>query len=1456
MTEFSAPSGENSVGYALAWGLLAPLGLFGLGVLLILPLPWKEQGILGVTLIAAALLLNWVSRAATVTMALMAISVFSTLRYGYWRVMQTWEGITSSGHLHQWDTVFVLLLLFAEFYAFATLVLGYFQTLRPLRRPPVPLTGNPQNWPSVDVFIPTYNESLSVVRATVLGALALDYPANKIRVFVLDDGRRREFADFAAKVGAGYITRSDNAHAKAGNINHALGRTSGEYVAIFDSDHIPTRSFLQTTLGWFMRDRRLGMVQTPHHFYSPDPFERNLGQFRKIPNEGELFHRLVQDGNDLWNASFFCGSCAVLRRKALNEIGGIAVETVTEDAHTALRMQKRRWNTAYINIPQAAGLATESLAAHIGQRIRWARGMVQILRTENPLFVRGLSFPQRLCYFNATTHFLFALPRLIFLVIPLVYLLFGMVNIYGYSLAVFAYALPHIVLSNMTNSRIQGRHRFSFWNEIYEAVLAPYILFPTLLALINPRLGKFNVTSKGGIIRRSYFDRRIALPFLFLLALNISGLVMAERRLVSDPAHHDTVIMNTVWTVYNVVILSVAASVAWEKRQRRSQVRVNLRVPLTLIAANGERIVGMTAQLSGRGAMARLARSVQFVRGAPVTVVFGSNASRCEIPARVVHSAKRHQHLFFPELSFWQEKYLVNLLYSRPEAWLAWHNSRPIDRPLRSLAHILWLSLRGLGIVLAGLFTPRPSPDRKPVRPERRKERAPVAAASVLLFGLLMVTPARIHASDAAVPDKTDAPAAQAPAVQPAPQPAAFHEQYDLGAISGERVIALRGTGASQNFFFDMPLTKIISGATLELHYAAPLLRSNESRLELWLNGTRVGSVPIVPGSGSQNEIPLPTDLLTNDNTLTFQLQGSCTACRHTNAPWITINPNSVLSLSGTRLALANDLALLPVPFFDSAGQHSWSLPVVFSGRPDMDALEAGSVVASWFGIFSDFRGVRFPVTVGELPGGNAVVIALRNSALAATLSLPPRPGPLIAVRDNPRDPYGKLLIIAGNRTEDLLIAARALVTRNNAQAHTDAVYVRDINLPARREYDAPRWLQTDRPAPVGMYTTAERLKLKGSGSINLYFRLPPDLFLEARQSVPLLLKYSYAGVAEGSHAALHVRLNDRDVDSIRLKPASSSVDEAEIVRLPTGRLRPYTNTLTVDFDFGRGSAPTNVWQYAAIHRDSSLDLSGLPHSVVLPRLELFADSGYPFTGWPDLGRTAVVLSQAPAPAEYEALLDLMGFFGAQTGSPATNITITDAAHLDGVHDKDIVLLGTPASQPLLTEWASNMPLDASREGMQLNNQPEPSRLLHPEWPFRAADRGKLERLLGAKSPLDVIVQDFVSPFRADRSVVAIVPLTPKGNDAIAAMFTPAAEKGPIYGGLSIAQNGRFQSFLVGTFAYHSGHLDPYQQSSVFLFEHYWLIPLAVVLLAFMVAAWLHQGTERVAAKRLASGSI
>lgn len=169
-------------------------------------------------------------------------------------------------------------------------------------------------------------------------------------------------------------------------------------------------------MGWFIADKKLSMLQTPHHFFSPDPFERNLGQFRQKPNEGHLFYGLIQNGTDTWNASFFCGSCAVIRRSALDEVGGIAVETVTEDAHTSLRLHRAGYSSAYLRYPLAAGLATETLSAHIGQRIRWARGMIQILRIDNPLLGKGLTLSQRLCYLSSMMHFLSGVPRLIFFI--------------------------------------------------------------------------------------------------------------------------------------------------------------------------------------------------------------------------------------------------------------------------------------------------------------------------------------------------------------------------------------------------------------------------------------------------------------------------------------------------------------------------------------------------------------------------------------------------------------------------------------------------------------------------------------------------------------------------------------------------------------------------------------------------------------------------------------------------------------------------------------------------------------------------------------------------------------------------------------------------------------------------------------------------------------------------------
>ncbi|MGA2561898.1 MAG: glycosyltransferase, partial [Terracidiphilus sp.] len=359
-------AGENIVTkfLRLAFLLAAAVTFYFLAVL---PLTWPQQAVCGLLTLLMAMALARSSDSYLITLSLMVMSMFCTFRYGYWRLTMTVRYFQDpANHWGALDAFFIMSLVVAETYAFFILFLGYFQTIWPLRRAPVSLPEAEQEWPHVDVLIPTYNEPLDVVRYTTLGALNMDWPADKLHVYILDDGRRKEFEQFAFEAGCGYKIRPDNFHAKAGNINTALKSMTSPFVTIFDCDHVPTRSFLQMTVGWFLRDRKLAMLQTPHHFYSPDPFERNLQQFRVIPNEGELFYGVVQDGNDFWNASFFCGSCAVLRRQALDDIGGIAVETVTEDAHTSLRMQMQGWGTAYVNIPQAAGLATERLSAHVG----------------------------------------------------------------------------------------------------------------------------------------------------------------------------------------------------------------------------------------------------------------------------------------------------------------------------------------------------------------------------------------------------------------------------------------------------------------------------------------------------------------------------------------------------------------------------------------------------------------------------------------------------------------------------------------------------------------------------------------------------------------------------------------------------------------------------------------------------------------------------------------------------------------------------------------------------------------------------------------------------------------------------------------------------------------------------------------------------------------------------------
>ncbi|MBF9001422.1 UDP-forming cellulose synthase catalytic subunit [Vibrio nitrifigilis] len=663
-----------------------------LWIIISTPMGSHEQYIFGILSLALLFIANR-SKRKDVSIALVMISILTSSRYLYFRATQTLYFNS------QIETVLGWVLFLAEVYSWIMLLLGYLQTSSPLERKIEPLPDDESLWPTVDVYIPTYNENLDVVQDTVLAAQCIDYPKDKIKIYILDDGKRREFAVFAAKVGVGYITRSDNSHAKAGNLNNAMKLTKGELICIFDCDHVATRIFLQATVGSFLKDPKLALIQTPHHYYSPDPFERNLYGERDIPNEGELFYGPLQKGNDMWNATFFCGSCAVIRRTALEEIGGVAVETVTEDAHTALKMQRLGWNSAYLGLKLSGGLSTERMTLHIIQRNRWARGMVQIFRMDNPLLGRGLTLPQRLCYLSAMMYFFFPLPRLIFLTAPLAFLLFNLNIIHSSASLIFAYALPHFVMSTVVSSRLNGSSRYSFWGDIYDLALAFHLVIPTIVTIFAPKRGKFNVTDKGELLDKTYFDHNIVKPHLITACILTVGIGWGIYRMLgysSLVADTSVVGLNIAWTAYGLFFLIAAIMVARETRQVRKTIRLNVSIPTVLHYSSGMLARTYTKDLSMGGCFVNTPDD-RHLTDEIEAIELHLSSGVVAIPVSQLKSKKDSSRLMFGDMSLSSRRELVRIVLSRADAWI--DKPRAKDRPLRSLGMIIacmWQVIRSL----------------------------------------------------------------------------------------------------------------------------------------------------------------------------------------------------------------------------------------------------------------------------------------------------------------------------------------------------------------------------------------------------------------------------------------------------------------------------------------------------------------------------------------------------------------------------------------------------------------------------------------------------------------------------------------------------------------------------------------------------------------------------------------
>jgi cellulose synthase (UDP-forming) len=514
---------------------------------------------------------------------------FLMLRYMAWRAMYT---LVSDDWV---STTAAITLYAAEIYSVVLGLLGAAVNASLLTRPRLTITDLPADTalPSVDVMIPSYNEDASILEVTLRAALIMRYPAHLLRVHLLDDGgtdqkiadpdpakaaaalhRRQELQALCARLGVHYHTRPRNEHAKAGNINHALPETDGDLIAIFDADHIPTIDFLDRTVPWMVLDQKVFLVQTPHFIISPDPIDRNmLSSFRRMPAENDMFYHTEQKGLDFWDATYFCGSAALLRRRHLDEVGGIAGDTITEDCETTLALHCRGYKSVYVEQPMVSGLAPETFADFIVQRMRWAQGMTQILLLKRPFLARGLSWHQRLGYMSCMVFWLFPFARLIFIAAPVAYLIFGLAVYNALLVQIVAFALPHLIASYMISDVLYGRTRWPLISELYEVVQSVFLLEAIVKVFFNPHKPSFVVTPKGGTLDHEFISP-LARTFYIACFILVLAFLGGLYRLEMEPGSRSLTVIVMVWNFFNFLTVFASLGAVVEHRQIRSAPRM------------------------------------------------------------------------------------------------------------------------------------------------------------------------------------------------------------------------------------------------------------------------------------------------------------------------------------------------------------------------------------------------------------------------------------------------------------------------------------------------------------------------------------------------------------------------------------------------------------------------------------------------------------------------------------------------------------------------------------------------------------------------------------------------------------------------------------------------------------------------------------------------------------------
>jgi cellulose synthase (UDP-forming) len=511
--------------------------------------------------------------------------------------------------------------------------------------------------------------------------------------------RQAELQKIADEAGINvhYLTREKNEHAKAGNINEALKKTKGDLILILDCDHVPTQNFLKETVGFFVKNPKLFLVQTPHKFYNQDPIEKNLRIFRQVPNESEMFYNFIQKGLDFWDSSFFCGSAAILRRKYLEEVGGIAGDTITEDAETALELHSKGYESAYYSKGMIFGLQPETFSSFIVQRSRWAQGMIQIFLLKNPLFKKGLKWYQRLGYLNSNLFWFFGIARVVFLIIPLFFIFFNL-KIYDATLNdVLAYAMPHFFFSLLLSYYLYSEYRWPFFSEVYESIQSLFLL-PAIISVIkNPRAPTFIVTPKG-----ESFDKSFVSPFykpiFILFNISVLAVIVGFYKFFSTPDVRGTLIILAFWMIFNVLYLSIGIIVSYEKPEKR----VFHRIPANdeaVVYINDRAYEGVVRDVSLTGIWVEVKKDLTPVLKEYVWdkklkfLIKDEYDNMIALQGEVVNANSHNIRMKFIYSNIEEEKKVIQVVYASSSRWKIFMDEKSVN-PVASFAFLVKVTLK------------------------------------------------------------------------------------------------------------------------------------------------------------------------------------------------------------------------------------------------------------------------------------------------------------------------------------------------------------------------------------------------------------------------------------------------------------------------------------------------------------------------------------------------------------------------------------------------------------------------------------------------------------------------------------------------------------------------------------------------------------------------------------------